>query len=573
METPFFDRLNTNYDATDAEYRQVHQIIKEALEQRSRLDDEIARLNAIVKGLRRQQQKIDGYVSGHRPIVSRIRRLPTELVQKIFVWCLPPRNPVMSAKEAPMLLGRICRTWRQISLSCPVLWSSLHLHVTSRLVRNEAQHQVYNDAVQAWLHRSGQVPLSISFAEDDEDWDANDSEVGSPSRLLDTLLQFAFRWRHVNFRLGYAYFESLKRLNAADVPLLETFTFEISRARPQYPVAASLSFLRSPSLRAVSILNFALPMPSALPLRWDTLTKLFFGSTAYGQAHLTFGEAVAILRRCCSLIACTTEITVNGGDGQTLTSRDIITLPYLTHLSMHFTYWENPEQVPEPDVILFFKVVKLPRLRSLNTTGVKMRGCIPITPLLEQRAGEIESLAFDIGDDTADSLAQVFNLLSATKRLHIHANHSPLPWIRNGVSPLNDTTLELLTPTSSTPGTCPCPSLEEVNFRFPRFCNTTDERVLQFIRARTILAYEGFSRLKRASFAFERPFQLDILPDLQPVIKEGVKVQLYYTSDPFEKATPEPLFQPYRSLDIAVQRDIWRAEFESEEEDESRESW
>lgn len=468
----------------------------------------------------------------------------------------------MSAKEAPILLGRVCRAWRQISFSCPVLWSSLHLHVTSSLVRNEAKHQVYNDAVHAWLNRSGQVPLSISLAEDYEDWEANDSEVRPPSRLLDILLQFSLRWKRVNFRLGYAYFDSLRRLNAADVPMLETFTFEITRARPQNPVAETLTFLHCSSLREVSIFNFALPTPSALPLRWETLTKLFFGSTPYGLAYLTFAEAVAILRRCCSLIACTAILTINSGDGPVFTSGDTITLPYLNHFALHFTYWERAEDAV--DVITFFQVVKLPRLRSLNTTGVRMRGCIPIIPLLEQRVGNIGSLAFDIDEDAANDLIQVFSLLSTVRMLHIHATRSTSPWPRDGTSPLNDSTLGLLTPTSSSPGICPCPLLEDVNLRFPRDCAITDEKVLQFIRARTIPSYEGFSYLKRASFTFERPFQVDILPDLQPIINEGVAIRLNYTSRPFEMA-PEPVFQPYRSLDIAEHHDNWSPGFKSED--------
>ncbi|KAJ7022093.1 hypothetical protein C8F04DRAFT_245444 [Mycena alexandri] len=40
---------------------------------------------------------------------------------------VPPthRNRVMSAVEAPVLLGRICRSWR--SLTTPRLWSRLHV--------------------------------------------------------------------------------------------------------------------------------------------------------------------------------------------------------------------------------------------------------------------------------------------------------------------------------------------------------------------------------------------------------------------------------------------------------------
>ncbi|KAF8072233.1 hypothetical protein FPV67DRAFT_1749262, partial [Lyophyllum atratum] len=127
MDSPFLHRLKTNYDPTDSECQHIRQIISKTLEQKSRLDVEIAQLKATLEDLCLQQQKMDEYVNDHRTLISGILRLPAELTQRIFFWCLPrSRNSVMSAREAPMLLGRVCRAWRHISHSCPILWSSLH---------------------------------------------------------------------------------------------------------------------------------------------------------------------------------------------------------------------------------------------------------------------------------------------------------------------------------------------------------------------------------------------------------------------------------------------------------------
>ncbi|KAJ7024842.1 hypothetical protein C8F04DRAFT_901392, partial [Mycena alexandri] len=50
-----------------------------------------------------------------------IPTLPVEVTTEVFFRCLP-ENPVLSGKLAPMLLGRICRQWRDVACSTPRLW-------------------------------------------------------------------------------------------------------------------------------------------------------------------------------------------------------------------------------------------------------------------------------------------------------------------------------------------------------------------------------------------------------------------------------------------------------------------
>ncbi|KAJ7751691.1 hypothetical protein B0H16DRAFT_1225672, partial [Mycena metata] len=51
-----------------------------------------------------------------------ILTLPVELTAEIFVHCLPDDPVPPSGKVAPMLLGRICRKWRNIAKGTPRLW-------------------------------------------------------------------------------------------------------------------------------------------------------------------------------------------------------------------------------------------------------------------------------------------------------------------------------------------------------------------------------------------------------------------------------------------------------------------
>ncbi|KAJ7024839.1 hypothetical protein C8F04DRAFT_899109, partial [Mycena alexandri] len=55
-------------------------------------------------------------------IVYPILTLPVEVTAEIFVHCLPAKATQPSGKVAPMLLGGICRQWRDIACSTPRLW-------------------------------------------------------------------------------------------------------------------------------------------------------------------------------------------------------------------------------------------------------------------------------------------------------------------------------------------------------------------------------------------------------------------------------------------------------------------
>ncbi|KAJ7085015.1 hypothetical protein C8R43DRAFT_1174403, partial [Mycena crocata] len=55
-------------------------------------------------------------------IIYPILTIPAEITTEIFLHCLPENPAHPSATEAPMLLGAICRVWREIAYSNPRLW-------------------------------------------------------------------------------------------------------------------------------------------------------------------------------------------------------------------------------------------------------------------------------------------------------------------------------------------------------------------------------------------------------------------------------------------------------------------
>ncbi|KAF8975690.1 hypothetical protein BDQ17DRAFT_243512 [Cyathus striatus] len=43
----------------------------------------------------------------------------------------------MSAMEAPMLLTRICSSWRRIALSTPRIWSAIHIVLPNIIIERQ----------------------------------------------------------------------------------------------------------------------------------------------------------------------------------------------------------------------------------------------------------------------------------------------------------------------------------------------------------------------------------------------------------------------------------------------------
>ncbi|KAJ6581782.1 hypothetical protein B0H19DRAFT_884580, partial [Mycena capillaripes] len=123
MSSPFAAQLGTNYCPKDDEILEIKELLVEPTRRLKRLDDEIADLQKAIRKLAEERDGLDAFVAAHQALISPVRRLPLDIIQDIFIACIPThRNCVMSASEAPVLLGRICSSWRAISLSTPRIW-------------------------------------------------------------------------------------------------------------------------------------------------------------------------------------------------------------------------------------------------------------------------------------------------------------------------------------------------------------------------------------------------------------------------------------------------------------------
>ncbi|KDR67518.1 hypothetical protein GALMADRAFT_258138 [Galerina marginata CBS 339.88] len=133
----------------------------------------------------------------HNPIIQQV---PTEVVARIFELCVLERLPEVSYRGMtkneigmPLIIGSVCRVWRQIAFSTPQIWTSISIHLGNRH-RPAQSGPTYYTLAEEWLNRSRDLPLSIHVYGD---------EHSRGNRLLELLSQHSSRWECLDLALPY----------------------------------------------------------------------------------------------------------------------------------------------------------------------------------------------------------------------------------------------------------------------------------------------------------------------------------------------------------------------------------
>ncbi|KAJ7704175.1 hypothetical protein B0H16DRAFT_1638072 [Mycena metata] len=513
MSSRFHSKLGTNYCAQDEETVEIRGILADpTLRLRLKnLDDEIARLQKALDELAAERAKLVGHVEAHLALISPARRLPPDLLGEVFVACLPKhRNCAMSATEAPVLLGRVCSSWRTISLSTPRLWSSLHIaeptwqydlaNVPRTFVEQKLVQRI--EAAKAWLIRSGQCPLSISLQ---SSW-LRDSPSDTPEHIIPTLLSFASRWACLDLSIPSSALLAMSQLTAADVPMLQTVKItQTDTTQDTIGPLDSLAFLGGREIHSFSLKGRCFwPFEG---LCWDRLIEISIGfpDADSNEPRLTVRFALQLLSRCPQLQSFGFQFLDADPDSDAINNSGppILELSFLHAMDLDCT-WRLSEILDS-----FFSRLSLPQLRKLKLEGERFSSeSVSYRPLYAA-APRIESLDCPIGlfPETAlftDFLVALPPTLRELKLHHAYEFHHPAldPAIFESV---------ILAPELW----CPCLETLEITSR----CSFSDEALVRFIKSRA---------LKRVVLRFSRPMELDVQPALQGSVENGLHLELSY---------------------------------------------
>ncbi|KAJ7105076.1 hypothetical protein C8R43DRAFT_227261 [Mycena crocata] len=256
--------------------------------------------------------------------------LPNEIVAEIFLHCTSvyPICSPLSTYSSPTLLTQICRQWRTVALAIPGLWRAISLY---RVKRHEL------DVLNAWLPRSGSLPLSIDM---DDKWTSDDIV----REVLGALVPHCGRWEHIKLRLSCSHLSIID----AQMPLISHFdvAFRSATTAPRVSPAPA-TFTDTPFLRTAILNNTA---AACIPLPWPQLTSLTLTAIYPTQCG-------PILRQTTQLVHCTLALCLEAPPPPPDT-----TLPHLQSLVLML--WEAGGD--EPTSLGYLQSFIVPALRKLQ---------------------------------------------------------------------------------------------------------------------------------------------------------------------------------------------------------------
>ncbi|KAJ7797548.1 hypothetical protein B0H14DRAFT_54088 [Mycena olivaceomarginata] len=544
MSSPFASRLGTNYSAQDKEIDEIKALLVEPCQKLKRLNDEIDVMRKALDKLVEERDILSTYVNAHQALISPVRRLHLDILEAIFMACLPAhRNCVMSAQEAPVILGRICSSWRAISLKTPRIWSRLHIvepnypnyPYNSPLDVYQSKVEQRLKVADAWLRRSKMCPLSISLESSFDYMGPEPMSTSNAQAFLDILIPFASRWQDISLVVSSSGMQTLLRLGENEVPLLKSLTINEHHDNQHHNphdewTVPQACVLHAPGLTSFSLLGRNVHSLD-LPLRWGRLTFLTLMGSGLGSGWgpvnpQTCQVVLDILSRCSELRAC--ALLVHAPLDVHL--RDfVVECPFLHTFDLFFD--DIPLQVADR----LLGRLSLPQLRDFKLRGVKLQdpqSAFSADSVLSflTTLTQLESISVD---SAMFSKPILINFLHALPPTVLHLTITNPTWRPPGHEDaiFDDEVLEALTTFPDRPSHCP--ALQDVVVIYcPKL---SDEALLRFIMSRPTL--------KLVDIKFNRERKVDILPSLQPFTEAGLKTFITYSSP-----LSLPQFSPWQGL-------------------------
>ncbi|KAF7355934.1 hypothetical protein MVEN_00922600 [Mycena venus] len=518
MDSPFSQYFHTNYIPSNSEIKRIQTSLTSYL-------TELSRLDLLIRDLTSRRKKLAEYVDSHRALISCGRRLPRDILQEIFTACLPiHRNAIMSAKEAPLLLCHVCSGWRGIAYSTGALWASLHLPLEFIFARG-----LHTAAIE-WLARSAGCPLSISIVGSRNMMQWREDNPDYVDSVMEALVQSSARWRTAE--LSFNAEEGLFMLSAANSPRLEVITLGVEPSE-----MVSLDLLGAENLRSVTLnarhssLN---PFISYLPLNWDRLTHLSFGSPG-----LSVENVISVVRNCSRLT--TFRIAVRRHRPNDVPLSVLITSSVVLSCLENLTILD---EVDPPHVEFLVRQLQMPQLHRFEVPKtLHVMDTVAFLANLGKFSPLIEDFNIDLARLMRLSLSENLRQLDYLKTITVTDSWDPR-WLRGAEDKADISYLiSLLTPDPDSP--LICPRLESLQIK--EWVSTSSDKdsqsyLLEFAHRR-LDASTNFRRLAVTYGAYVEPISSTVL---QSFAARGLVITTSSTAHPLERS---PAVMPWTGLE------------------------
>ncbi|RXW22079.1 hypothetical protein EST38_g3765 [Candolleomyces aberdarensis] len=557
MDTHLSQFYGTNHVPSDTELLEIENLLAPQNARLVQLEKDLEEAEAKVTRLRREREDVLQVIKPLKSLSSLIRRFPREVMELIFVHSVlakAPGRPTFSICHPPLVLLRVCKLWREITLTTPQLWASVELTIPSHLCnsfgnapdsKQQQRVALFIDQFDQWLKRSESYPLSLIVR-------------GSPldggiimQSLASKLALHSCRWESIDFDISQCgtfsdiVAESLPTLKHAR---LSAYSFPFgTHDKPRF-----LGILAAPNLEGLQIqVTRSSPGFSKMPINWTNLTRLLLdGIYMYRQdvssqdEQLTATEILHVLEKCRSL-------------------RILSLLLISTH-----------NRLPEPE-----PQVALSNLEALNVTGCRMQihhllrsittpriremhyqpffksslpdepppfsPALPLTSFLQRYGNQTVVLSVNLPTASKEELRSWLECTPALKQLTLgqELQFAPPPPVlsipSNFENPFDDSCIGLLIPKRDHPHLCPNLKI----FRCSIKARISGDAILAFLKARTnpLLVGRGgiIEEVSIHQLPYDAPFGASTDAEderLKSIREAGVRLSFkktfYYQSNP-----------------------------------------
>lgn len=562
------ESLLQNNEAPPSEFLERAKIkINERSNKLSKLDEEIRGLQRRLEQLQAQREEIDKSLDTYRTVASPFRRVPRDILEEIFVRCLPGhRYPTMESSDAPVLLTQVCRTWREVAFSFPRLWCELHfpwieLAETSTHLPEWTilEHNLKRrcEALTKWIIRSGSLPLSFFIIIGSNGNDLRTITSGRQisdltKEMIGALLLCANRWKELEIDASYHTFEYIDQSVMGPLPLLRSLRIACTRTRARIPLGSSPlpKILSVPTIRKLSVEG----VPWSLKIQFSSNITQF----TYQHSTLSSRDTVTTLRQMPNLVHC--KVYLSDIDA---TVSGVVTLPFLETLYIVSMHWLSGS----PSVGVLINCFDAPNLqwfahetKSLHIyremSFLNANEPFPALDLVTRCNLDLKKLSFNQCGANQHYMEETFRISPSIVHIQIDLKSEEEIATTNNADIMHFQSFDLGSlviknnATSSTSRnfdqSVPVEDILLPNLKiFEAGCviKITDETVSQFVLSRLSPdPASGVASLQTVKITFFREMQKDISPQiLQRAAELGVQINLELIYSP--KRSYDPLKQ------------------------------
>ncbi|KIJ64358.1 hypothetical protein HYDPIDRAFT_112355 [Hydnomerulius pinastri MD-312] len=445
--------FHTNSVPSPMDAQEINELLAERNQELSVVSKEIERARAEVQRLENKHAEVQGVVHELEALMSPVRRMPTDIMAKIFEHAVRDQDmPKPDPRLAPLLLGQICHSWRSLLFSLPCLWTTLQVDFPSGAKEWERIMQSKIMSMHVWLSRSKAVPISVFLNH------PRGSQIQwAALMLLDKeILTLGARLKELTLHFSPQALSTLLTFTQSPLPYLEHLELQNSNSLPANDNPPALILHSAPNLRRLSVSWCSLDLRE-FQVPWNQLLELNLQYDASSFWNPVHSDYLQILSQCPNLTTCFL------GVGATIEDVDPETIQPVTLTNVHT--FKVSVYVQTAYLRHFFDALRLPKLRSFEIKNVSLAlgsftGETECLPFLERCADTLEAISFsrmDVSDPA---------ILSCIAQLH----HLKTMFFLPGVLRLNHSLLTALTYGSpSTDGASDfqriCPSLETLQLR------------------------------------------------------------------------------------------------------------